>query len=160
MNQAKKTAVPFWYWVIAAGGLLWNLLGCAFFGLEIFAQETFIETWTDVQKEWARSTPAWIYVVYGLAVTTGVAGCIGLFLRKSWTVTLFAICLVSVIVQMVYTMVILGGVQVMGPSSLVMPSLVIAIAAALLWFSRFAKSGSWLGQESDGESDSSGSEND
>ena len=148
MNQKTKSAVPLWYWVIAAVALLWNLLGCAFFGMEIFAQEAMMESMTEDQKEWARSIPGWIYFVYGLAVSTGVAGTIGLFLRKGWTIPLFAICLVAVIVQMVYTMIIGGGIQVMGPSGLVMPSLVIVFAAVLLWFSWFARSRRWLGQVS------------
>ena len=103
-----------------------------------------MESMTQDQKEWARSIPRWIYFVYGLAVSTGVAGSIGLFLRKGWTIAMFAICLVAVIVQMGYTMIIGGGLQVMGPSGLVMPSLVIAFAAGLLWFSWFARSRSWL----------------
>ena len=148
MNQKPKPAVPFWYWVIAALALLWNLMGCATFGMEVFAQEAMMESMTEDQKEWARSIPGWIYFVYGLAVTTGVAGSIGLFMRKGWTVTLFAICLAAVIVQMVYTMIIGGGMQVMGPSGLVMPSLVIVFSAALLWFSWFARSRSWFGQVS------------
>ena len=129
----------------AAVALLWNLLGCLFFAVEMFAQEAAIQSWTEPQKEWARSTPVWIYVVYGLAVSTGLGGSIGLFLRKGWTITAFAISLVAVIVQMVYTMVIGGGIQVMGPSGLVMPALVIVFSAALLWFSRFARSRSWIG---------------
>ena len=98
--------------------------------------------------EWAQSIPGWIYFVYGLAVSTGVAGSIGLFMRKGWTVALFAICLAAVIVQMFYTMIIGGGMQVMGPWGLVMPSLVIVFSAALLWFSWFARSRSWFGQVS------------
>jgi hypothetical protein len=140
--------VPLWYWAIATAALLWNLMGCAFFVIEIFAQEAAIESMTQAQKEWARSIPRWIYFVYGLAVSTGVAGSIGLFLRKGWTTATFAICLVAVIVQMVYTMIIGGGLQVMGPSGLVMPSLVIGFAAALLWFSWFARSRCWFGEVS------------
>ena len=64
------------------------------------------------------------------------------------TIALFAICLVAVVVQMVYTMILAGGLQVMVPSGAVMPALVIVIAAALLWFSWFARSRSWLGQVS------------
>jgi hypothetical protein len=146
MNQNTNPAVPLWYWAIGAMSLLWNLLGCAAFGMELFAQEAMMESMTEAQKEWARSIPGWIYVVYALAVTTGVAGSIGLFLRKGWTVALFAICLAAVIVQMVYTMIIGGGMQVMGPSGLVMPLLVIVFAAVLLWFSWFARSRNWLGQ--------------
>jgi len=148
MEQKTKSAVPLWYWVIATVALLWNLLGCAFLGVELFAQEAAMESMTADQKVWARSIPGWIYFVYGLAVSTGVAGSIGLFMRKGWTIAMFAICLVAVIVQMGYTMIIGGGLQVMGPSEAVMPSLVIVIAAALLWFSWFARSRNWFGQVS------------
>jgi hypothetical protein len=145
VNQSPKPAVPFWYWVIAAVALLWNLLGCLSFAVEMFAQEAAIESMTEPQKAWARSIPAWIYVVYGLAVSAGVAGSLGLLLRKAWTIPLFRICLAAVIVQMAYTMLLTGGLQVMGPSGAVMPSLVITIAAALLGFSWFARSRGWLG---------------
>jgi hypothetical protein len=148
MKLKTKSAVPLWYWAIAAVALLWNLMGCAFFGMEFFAQEAMMESMTQAQKEWARSIPRWIYFVYGLAVSTGVAGSIGLFLRKGWTIAMFAICLVAVLVQMVYTMIIGGGMQVMGPSGLVMPSLVIVFSAALVWFSWFARGRSWFGQVS------------
>lgn len=130
--------------MIAAVALLWNLLGCVFFALELFAQETFMESMTEPQKAWVRSIPAWVYFVYGLAVSSGVAGSIGLFLRKGWATWMFAICLVAVVVQMVYTMIIGGGLQVSGPSGLVMPLLVIVIAAALLWFSKLARGRGWF----------------
>ena len=64
-------------------------------------------------------------------------------LLRGETIAAFAICLLAVIVQMGYTMIIGGGIRVMGPSGLVMPSLVIVIAAALLWFSWFARSRNW-----------------
>ena len=145
MKPNTRSAVPFWYWVIAALALLWNLLGCTFFAVELFAQETMMKSMTDPQKEWARSIPGWIYFVYGLAVSTGVAGSIGLLLRKGWSIPMFAISLAAVIVQMVYTMLIAGGLQAMGPSGLIMPALVVGIAAALLWFSWFARSRGWIG---------------
>ena len=145
MNQKTETAVPLWYWAIAAVALLWNLLGCAALGMELFAQEAMMEAMTEVQKEWARSIPGWIYVVYALAVTAGVAGSIGLFVRKGWTVAVFAISLTAVLVQMIYTMIIAGGMQAMGASGMVMPLLVSVIAAALLWFSWYARSRSGVG---------------
>jgi hypothetical protein len=120
-------------------------MGCAFFAMELFAQEALMETMTEAQRAWARSVPGWIYFVYGVAVTTGVLGSIGLFLRKSWATMMFTICLVAVIVQMVYTMLIGGGLQAVGPSGLIMPALVIVIAAALLWFSSFARRRGWIG---------------
>ena len=144
MNQETNSAVPIWYWVIAAVALLWNVLGCVSFGTHIFAQEATMESMTEDQKQWARSTPSWIYFVFGPAVSTGVAGSIGLFLRKGWTIAMFAISLLAVVVQMVYTMIVAGGIQVMGPSGAVMPSLIVVFAAALLWFSWFARSRNWF----------------
>ncbi len=143
-----KPTIPLWYWAIAAVALLWNLLGCVMFATELFAQEAMMESMSEEQKEWARSFPPWIYFVYGLAVSTGVVGSIGLFMRKRWTIALFAVCLAAVIVQMGYTMLIAGGLKAMGPSGLVMPSVVITLAAALLWFSLFARNRSWFGQMS------------
>ena len=148
MNDNARPSIPLWYWVISAVALLWNLMGCAAFGMEMFAQEAMMESMTEDQQEWARSIPGWVYFVYGLAVTSGVAGSIGLLMRKGWTVALFAICLAAVVVQMAYTMIICGGLQVMGPSSLVMPALVIGISMALLWFSLLARNRNWLGQVS------------
>ena len=145
MGPNTKAAVPLWYWVIAVLALVWNLLGCAFFGMELFAPEAMMESMTEPQRQWARSIPGWIYFIYGLAVSTGVAGSVGLLLRKGWTIPLFTICLAAVIVQMVYTMLIAGGLQAMGPAGLIMPALVIGIAALLLWFSWFARSRGWIG---------------
>jgi ABC-type xylose transport system permease subunit len=145
MNQPIKPDVPFWYWVIATVALLWNLMGCAMFAVEVFALEAAMADWSEAQKAWARSIPSWIYFIYGVAVTTGVAGSIGLFMRKSWTVPLFAICLAAVLVQMGYTMLVLNGFEVMGPADAAMPLIVIVIAAALLSFSWFAKGRGWLG---------------
>jgi hypothetical protein len=144
MNHQQSIRIPVWYWVIAVLALLWNLMGCTAFLMEIFAQEAMMESMSEEQKEWARAIPGWVYFVYALAVITGVAGSIGLLMRKAWSVELLALSVAAVIVQMVYTTLIAGGLQVMGPSGLVMPVMVIVFSSALLWFSWFARGKGWL----------------
>jgi hypothetical protein len=39
---------------------------------------------------------------------------------------------------------IAGGLQVMGPTSLIMPAIVITLSAAWLWFAWFANRNAWL----------------
>ena len=39
-----------WYWTIAGVALLWNLLGCAFLSMEVFAQEAVTKSMTEDQK--------------------------------------------------------------------------------------------------------------
>ena len=138
------TRTPKWYLPIVIVALLWNLLGCLFLAIELFAQDAAIASMTEPQQEWVRSTPGWIYVIYAIGVTTGVAGSIGLLARKTATTTLFAISLVAVVVQMTYTMGIAGGLAVMGPSGLIMPAVVVVIAALLFGLSRFGKKAGWL----------------
>lgn len=148
MNLEAKPVVPAWYWAVVVVALLWNLLGCVAFGMEMFAQDTLMETMTEEQQKWARSIPGWIYIVYGAAVISGTGGSLGLLVRKWWSFPLFAISLPSVLVQMGYTVIIAGGMKVMGPSGLVMPALVVVVAGALLWFSQSARSKAWLGSRS------------
>ena len=144
MNEQQKVAVLAWFWVTAAVSLLWNIIGCTLFLSEVFAQDAMIESMTNEQKEWARSTPNWIYFVFAISVCTGVAGSICLLMRRRLSVPLFSISLVAVLIQMVYSMLIAGGLQVMGPSGAVMPSLVIALSIAWLLFSLFSKGKGWL----------------
>ena len=145
MNSSAKTAVPVWFWAIAVVAVLWNLMGCMAFAMEMFMQEAAIEQYSDEQKEWVRSIPSWIYIVYAAAVGSGLVGSIGLCMRAKWTIPLYIVCLVSVLIQMIYTMVIQGGLQVMGASSAIMPGLVITLAAFLLWFAYFANGRGWFG---------------
>ena len=42
--------------------------------------------------------PMWLYVVFAVAVLTGLVGCIGLLLRKSWCDPVFLISLIAVII--------------------------------------------------------------
>lgn len=136
--------IPRWYWIAAVLALLWNLLGCLFFAMELFAQEAMMESMTESQREWARSIPAWIYFVYAVAVATGVAGCLGLLMRRRWSLSLCGVCLAAVMIQMVYTMLIAGGLNAMGPSGLIMPVVVIVIAAATVWLAWTARSRGWF----------------
>jgi hypothetical protein len=140
----KKQKVPFWFWAIAAVSLLWNIMGSAIFLSEVFDQEAMMESMTEEQKEWARSTPSWIYFVFAISVSSGVAGSILLLFRKKSSVVLFAISFVAVFIQMLYTMVIAGGLAVMGPSGAVMPTIVTLLSILWLLFSLFSKGRGWL----------------
>lgn len=144
MNEQPKTSVPIWYLVIAAIALLWNIMGCMILLSEVFAKEAMMESFSEVQKEWSRSIPVWIYIVFAISVGSGIAGSICLLMRKRMSVALFIVSFVAVLVQMAYTMLIAGGLQVMGPSGAVMPGFVVLLSIAWLSFSLFSKSKGWL----------------
>jgi hypothetical protein len=142
--EPMTSKVPMWFWVVAVVALLWNIMGGMIFLTEMFSQEALMEGMTDEQKAWVRSTPSWIYFVFGLSVATGLLGSIGLLLRRNFPVILFSISFVAVLVQMIYTMVIAGGLQVMGPSGAVMPVIVTVLAFIWLVASIYFNRQGWL----------------
>ncbi len=80
-NPAKP---PVLFWIISVIALLWNLMGC----FQWFVEYNFWKNPAsrDVLPEAMRGlydqTPAWTYVVFALAVITGVLGCIGLLMES------------------------------------------------------------------------------
>ena len=144
MNNNPSTSIPVWFRLVAGAAILWNLMGCAIFLSDVFALESNIQTWTEPQKEWARSTPKWIYFLFAISVSSGVAGSIFLLLRQPLSITLLAVSFATVLVQMTYTMLIAGGLKVMGPSGAVMPTIVVLLGLTWLLFSLFSKRNNWL----------------
>ena len=57
MHSETKSAVPTWYWVVAIVSLLWSLMGCAAFSMELFAQDAVMESMTEEQQKWTKSIP-------------------------------------------------------------------------------------------------------
>lgn len=119
-------------------------MGFAIFSSEVFAQEAMMESMTEEQKAWTRSTPRWVYLVFAISVGTGLVGSVCLLWRMSLAVVLFGVSFVAVLIQMAYTMLIAGGLQVMGPSGAVMPAVVILLSIAWLVFSMFSSEKGWI----------------
>ena len=138
------SSVPKWYWAIGVMALIWNLMGCNVLFMELFYQEEMMVNFTETQKEWSRGFGPWVYVLWGVSVFSGVAGSINLLRRKKLARVFLDISFISVFIQMTYSMLIAGGLKVMGPTGAVMPSLIIVIATGLVWFVRYVNRREWL----------------
>jgi hypothetical protein len=114
------------------------------FYAEMFLQEEWLKTMSPEIQAWSRSIPGWIYFVYFLAVGSGTLASIGLLLRKPWCTPLYVISLVSVVIQMGYTMVLAKGHEALAAADMIMPVVVIVLAAALLWLSKLARTNGWI----------------
>ncbi len=145
MNESTNKA-PTIFWIVSTVALLWNLMGC----FQFFAEYSFWKNpeSRDVLPEAMRGLyelmPPWLYIVFALAVLSGVLGCIGLLMRKSWCIALFYISLIAVLVQNVYLYLMTDIMKALGPSTYIMPSVVILFAIFLLYYSKSAKSKGWI----------------
>jgi hypothetical protein len=144
-TTSAATKPPTWYWVVSGLALLWMLFGVAAWVMDFMTDEAGLAELSEAQRQLYAARPQWLFVVYGVAIFSGLAGAIGLLLRKSWASMLFSLSLAAIIVQFGYTFFVMQAVQVLGASAAIpFPLAIFAIGAALVWFARRSRKAGWI----------------
>jgi hypothetical protein len=140
--QTRPTKI---YWVISIIGLLWMLVGVAAWTADLMTNDAAIAQMSAAQQQLYKSRPQWMFVVYAIAIFTGLVGTIGMLARKTWGVTALAISLIAIIVQFGYTFIGLHAISIVGADvALPLPIAVFVIGAFLLWYSIRATKLGWI----------------
>jgi ABC-type multidrug transport system permease subunit len=127
----------FAFWTIGTVALLWNLIGVLFFVMQVSATpEQLAQAYSPEQAQMIESVPAWAQAMTGIATIAGVLGSALLLLRRGSAIALFAVSLIALIVQDIYTFVLTDTLKVFGTMPLIIQAVVIAIALFLLVYSR------------------------
>ena len=143
MNATTKPNTAFW--IIAVLALLWNLIGVYFWLYEYFLMtEEIRATLPPEQVEIMASAPSWSMYVYGLAVFSGLLASVLLLMRKNMAVGVFLLSLIAVFILQLYWMFGMDIIDKMGPQSLIMPLIVIALAIFEYFYSKGAARNGWL----------------
>jgi len=142
-TATERQSVPVWYWVVSIGALLFESLGCYFYLEEVRLTPEQIALLPLDQAAMLSARPGWYYAAFATAVWVGLAGTIGLLLRRRWAETLLLISLVAVIVQF-SAIFIVPGMRVVTSDALLGPIIVIGVCYAILMFARLAKKRGWL----------------
>ena len=144
MNDSA--ARPTTYWVIAVIGLIWNLFGCFQFFTEynFWKNPESREILPEAMRGLYDQTPGWLYVIFAIAVAAGTIGCIGLLMKKSWAVHAFLLSLITVIIQMGYSLFGAGMFEALGATSIIMPLIVILVAGFLWNYAKSSHAKGWL----------------
>ncbi len=136
---------PKWLSPVAVVALLWNLLGCyAWYADMTMTPEQVAAMTPQMQQVYARM-PVWAPTATGVAVLGGVAGCIGLLMRKRWAVRLLWLSLAGVVVQDIGLFVLAGGASLAATTALVLQGVVLLVAIGLVLLARRADRAGWLG---------------
>ena len=144
MNELTSTRPPIWFWIVAIFALLWNLVGCAAYWMEVtIGPEQLAELEADVQRLY-ETVPTWATAAFAVAVWAGLLGSVGLLLRKKWAAPVFVISLLGVLVQMTHSFFLSDTFEVMGNDKMAFPILVIVLAIFLVWFSSTARARRWI----------------
>lgn len=143
MNATTKPNTAFW--IIAVLALLWNLIGVYFWLYEYFLMtEEIRATLPPEQVEIMASAPSWSMYVYGLAVFSGLLASVLLLMRKNMAVGVFLLSLIAALILQLYWMFGMDIIDKMGPQSLIMPLIVIALAIFEYFYSKGAARNGWL----------------
>jgi hypothetical protein len=136
---------PAWFWIVSGIGLLWMLFGVAAWVADFAMDESALAQMSEAQQQLYRARPQWVFGVYAVAIFSGLAGVIGLLLRKAWSTLALAVSLAAVVVQFGYTFLVMDAVRLLGAgAALPFPILIFAIGLGLLWFSMYARKSGWV----------------
>lgn len=135
---------PRWFFVVAAVALLWNLLGCLAFAMDLSLSPADIARMPESQQTLYNARPAWAVAATALGVLGGALGCIGLLLRRRWALPLFVASLVGILVQDFGLFVLVDGAKLAGMIAVVLQSVVLLVAIGLILLARKGIARGWL----------------
>lgn len=135
---------PTWFYIVAVFALLWNLAGLLAVVADLRLSAADIAALPSEQQALHAARPLWSVVGSVVAVVAGTLACLLLLLRKHWAVALFGLSLVGVVVQDLGIFGVAGAAKTGDVTPLVLQSLVLVIAVALLVLARRARANGWL----------------
>lgn len=135
MATTAQAKAPAHLWVVGILSLLWNAFGCYDYLMTNLRNQAYLSKFTAEQLAYFDSLPGWLTAFWAIGVWGGLAGAVLLLARSRHTVLAFGLSLIGAIVGLGYQMFLARM-----PASLktgmmgVMPWVIIAVAAFLLWY--------------------------
>lgn len=132
------------FWIISAVALAWNLIGVLTYLTSVTLSPEALESMSDPERALYTDIPAWATSAYAIGVFGGTLGSLALLLRRSWAVPLLVLSLLGILVQMAHAFFMTNVLEVQGAGAVVLPLVIIVVAAFLVRYARTAKSRGWI----------------
>ena len=139
----NRTAVraPAWFGVAAIGALLWEILGCGLFALQVVTDPA---TLPRDQQAILMATPEWMNIAWGFAVITGLAGAILMLMRNRRAEPLLLLSFLAVLVQFSGLLIVPELRNLTNSDDLLMPFVVAIVCYGIWHLARLARKSGWL----------------
>ena len=145
MSVSRDVRPPTWFRVASWLALLWMLSGAAAFVMDLMTDEAALAQMTPAQRELYEARPHWLFAIYAVAIATGLAGAVGLVMRKAWAVPALAASLVAVMIQFGYTIFGMQAIERVGAAQAVTLPIIVFVAGSLaLWLALTARKSGWI----------------
>ncbi len=145
MATIESKGVPAWFWAVAVLALLWEAMGCFMYVQQMSMTAEAFAALPQAQQDVWNQSPGWVPAAYAVAVWSGLAGAVGLLLRKAWCRAFFVLSLLGIVVQFGTVFLMTDIMASMGPAqALGFPIFIFLIGAFLVWFSGVATKRGWI----------------
>ena len=132
------------FYVISTMALVWNLMGVFNYLVQVLMSDEVLASLPKDQQLLYQDVPAWVTAAFAVAVFSGTLGAVFLLLKKKIASTFFILSFIGIVTQMSYGLLLDEKTDNYGPLGLLMPLMIIAVGAYLIWYSKKAAEHRWL----------------
>jgi hypothetical protein len=143
MNSNSSSSAPKWFTIFAILALLWNLLGVMAFVMQVTMSPEALAKLQEAEQAMYNNYPTWAMAAFGTAVFGGALGSLLLVLKRNLAGPVLLISLIGVLLQTGHSFFGAKAYEVYGPSSMIMPIMVVVIAIYLVMLAAKAKKNGW-----------------
>ncbi|WP_109808699.1 hypothetical protein [Sphingosinithalassobacter portus] len=131
---------PRWFSTIASVATLWGAVVClAFLLYSEVASDTAI-----ADTMFFEGAPGWYMALYAAAVASTLMGGVALMTRSVLAKALFIASLGLLAIQIIYCLLDTHMVAAQGWSAMLLPTFLVAVAGAELWFAEYSRRRGWI----------------
>ena len=136
--------IPGSFRIITVLAVIWMAFGCMSYVMHVTMTPETIAALPAAQSELMRSTPAWLYGVFAIAVWVGLAGAVMLFMKRRIAVSLLLVSWVAAAIQFGYTYAALNAWSLLGPSGAILPAIIVLLGFFFWNYAKGAAAKGWI----------------
>ena len=136
MASTAQTRTPAHLWIVGLLALVWSALGCFDYLMTVTSNATYLAKMPADQIAYMNALPTWLTGAWAIGVWGGLLGSLLLLMRSRHAVLAYGLSFVAAVLAMGYEMLMTQQPASMKAGAMaIMPWVVLAICAFLLWYS-------------------------
>jgi magnesium-transporting ATPase (P-type) len=140
-DRFAARAVAGWYMFAAIGSLLFMLIACAGYVMDVTTDPQMLPL---DQRAVVEARPLWMTAAYAIAVWVGVAGAVMLVLRRRLAQPLLLVSLIAAAVTFLPYAIVPGVRDNITTNDIAVAVMILAITWTIFWFARHSAQRGWL----------------
>jgi hypothetical protein len=136
MNAGEtREKAPIHLWIVGVLALLWNAMGAWDYLATKLRLEAYMEGFTEEQLAYFYGFPSWVVAFWAIAVWGALLASVGLLLRRKWSVWVFGVSFVALVVTSIHNFGLSNGAEIMGSVGVIFAVVIWIISILLLMYS-------------------------